>query len=76
MSNVRDFSGMFRYSSFNQDIGSWDVSNATDMGEMFDDSPFNQDLSTWNVANVTDCIGFSSRCPNWTLPKPNFTNCP
>jgi surface protein len=61
-SNVTDMSGMFRgewfpgiYSnSFNQDIGSWNVSNVTDMSGMFAISSFNQDIGSWNVSNVTD----------------------
>ena len=42
---------MFYYSSFNQDISSWDVSNVKDMREMFSRSPFNQDISSWVVPN-------------------------
>jgi hypothetical protein len=36
---------------------------------------FNQDLSSWDVYDVTNCIGFSDNTPQWTAPKPNFTNC-
>ena len=61
---------------FNQDISSWDVSNVTNMYEMFENaSSFNQNLSTWNVENVSDCSNFSYDTPQWTQPKPNFTNC-
>jgi hypothetical protein len=58
------------------------VSNVGNMDYMFmDNTSFNQDLSNWNVYFVTGCMGFNKinstnqNSINWTLPKPNFTNC-
>ena len=68
--------GMFYDSSFNNDISDWDVSGVTKMRVMFlSNHVFNQNISSWNVTNVTDCSSFSGDTPQWTLPKPNFTNC-
>jgi surface protein len=81
VSNVTRMGYMFKGSIFNQDISNWDVSSVVLMWNMFSNSQFNQDLSNWNVSNVTNCQGFSQNSPNgnlspnWTLPKPNFTNC-
>ncbi len=76
MSNVTNMTGMFNNSSFNQPIGDWDTSNVTDMVQMFYSAQsFNQDLSTWVVNNVVSCNAFSDNTPQFTLPKPNFTNC-
>ena len=36
---------------------------------------FNQNLSGWDVDNVFYCEYFNDGNPQWTLPKPNFTNC-
>jgi len=36
---------------------------------------FNKNLSDWNVENVTKCSYFSKEASNWSLPKPNFSNC-
>lgn len=44
--------------SFNQPIGSWDVSNVINMNSMFAvANSFNQDISNWNVENVTSMNG-------------------
>jgi surface protein len=40
--------------TFNQPIGSWNVSNVTDMYAMFDGAnTFNQPIGSWNVSKVT-----------------------
>jgi surface protein len=75
VSSVEYMGSMFRFSQFNGDISNWDVSNVKVMWDVFKDSLFNQDLSTWDVSNVITCSGFSYNTPQWTLPKPNFTNC-
>jgi surface protein len=53
--SVSDLSYAFENaSSFNDDIGTWNVSNVTQMRSMFNGaSSFNQDIGDWNVSNVT-----------------------
>ena len=47
------FANFFNNSSFNANIGFWDVSNVTNMdGMFFGASDFNQDLSQWDVSQV------------------------
>ena len=77
VSSVTNMRFMFGQAyTFNQPIGNWDVSSVTNMNSMFSStSSFNQDLSGWNVNNVTSCDYFTSYTPQWTLTKPNFTNC-
>ena len=53
-----------------------DLSSVTDMSSMFyNATSFNQDLSSWSVNGVTSCGNFSQNTPQWTEPKPTFTNC-
>ena len=70
----------YQRSDFNENISKWDVSNVTNMklmfgGDLANQLIFNQDISSWNVANVGICALFSDNAPQFTLPKPNFTNC-
>jgi surface protein len=60
---------------FDQNIGDWDVSYVISMAKMFFNcESFNQNLSGWDVSNVDNYYLFSAYTPQWTLPKPNFTN--
>jgi surface protein len=44
-----------RMFTFNEPIGSWDVSNVTDVSYMFDGAKsFNQNIGSWDVSSVTD----------------------
>lgn len=52
---------MFRdATSFNQDIGKWNVERVNQMQRMFQGTPFNQDIGGWNVSNVTNLQLFLS----------------
>ncbi len=54
LSKVTFLQSMFEgASSFNQDIGDWNISNITRLGYMFKGaSSFNQDIGDWDTSNV------------------------
>lgn len=55
LSDVTNMQWFFRNTSFNGDIGHWDVSNITNMSGMFESNgSFNQDIGNWDVSNVTN----------------------
>jgi len=56
LSNVTSLEGMFaQATSFNGNIGAWDVSNVTNILGMFANAhSFNQDIGDWDVGNVTN----------------------
>ena len=75
---VTDMYRLFWYSqTFNQVIGSWDVSNVTNMSEMFSNAKvFNQDIGNWDVSKVNDMAGmfttalvFNQDIGSWDVSK-------
>ncbi len=77
---VTDMTNKFRYSSFNQDISTWDVSNVTTMESLFERAEsFNQDIGDWDVSNVTNMFealhearAFNQDISGWNVS--NVTN--
>lgn len=55
VSQIVDFSRLFKDKRFNEDLSGWDTSRATTMANMFDGAIiFNQDLSSWDTSSVGD----------------------
>ncbi len=80
LSEVTDCTGMFYYAtSFNGNIGNWDVINVTDMGSMFAGATsFDQDLSSWDVSNVHEfgqmfynATSFDQSLGDWDISSAN-----
>ena len=53
VSDITDFSRIFKYSTLNEPLDDWDVSGARTMERMFYGArSFDQNLTTWNVTRV------------------------
>ncbi len=65
------------YGSFNQPIGTWNVSNVTNMSAMFNNAyVFNQPIGNWDVSSVNDmsymfagATAFNQPIGNWDVSK-------
>ena len=75
---VTDLNSLYNgASSFNQDIGSWDVSNVTDLSNMFFRAvKFNQNISKWDLSKVINTEGmfasideFNQDVGSWNVSK-------
>ena len=73
---VTDMSDLFsNWGTFNQDIGSWDVSGVNSMSSMFKNASFfNQDIGSWDVSNVIgmdsmfkDATSFNQDIGSWDV---------
>src|SRR5690606_40714942 len=82
VSNVFSMLGMFgEASSFNQDIGNWNVSNVANMDTMFySASSFNQAIGNWDLSNVTSMRHMFSytaiSCENYSLTLQGWADNP
>ena len=84
LSNATSLRRMFsNCSSFNQDIGNWNVSSITDFSSFLGAATsFNQDIGNWNVINGTnfagmffEAIAFNQDISNWnTINATNMSN--
>ena len=73
VSSATDMMFMFyEASSFNQPIGSWDVSNARIYCMFTDATSFNQPLGNWDISGVTDLSSMFSRASSFNQSLENW----
>ena len=58
LSNVKYMYSMFQGTTFNGNIGNWNVSSVTNLAMMFyGATAFNSDISSWDVSSATNMVG-------------------
>lgn len=73
--NITNMNELFKDTSFNVNIASWDMTYVTSTESMFQNaSSFNQPIGDWNMMSITstsgmfkDATGFSQNLHNWDL---------
>jgi len=63
VSQVTDFGNMFSGTTFNQNIGRWNVSSCKWFDSMFfDTTSFNQDIGRWDLSSGTHFVSSDTCC--------------
>lgn len=76
VSQIKDFSNLFRGSLYNGDLSNWNTSNVNSMTCLFDESKFNNNsICNWNTSNVESMnfifsnSNFNGDISNWDFTK-------
>ena len=63
VSKITTMKGLFKHSTFNEDISDWDVSNVVSMEHIFTSSQYSHSLAAWNPEKLVRFDAEHSRIP-------------
>ena len=72
---IKDIRELYKIkpTSFNQNIGTWDVSNVTTLANTFDGATsFNQNLSGWDISGLSSSSSLNNFMRSVTLSSTNY----